>query len=48
MIALPVFGYNGHNSIGHRYGFISAGEVTSAAHAEGRLLRHVIAENSSG
>ena len=47
MIALPVFGYKSHISIDRRYGFIRAGEVTSAAHADGRMLRHVIAENSS-
>jgi len=43
MIALPVFGYK----IDRCYGFIRAGEVTSAADADGRMLRHVIAENSS-
>lgn len=47
MIALPVFGYKSHISIDRLYGFIRAGEVTSAAHADGRMLRHVIAENSS-
>lgn len=48
MIALPVFGYKSHISIDRRYGFIRASEVTSAAHADGRKLRHVIADNTSG
>lgn len=47
MIALPVFGYKNHISIDRRYWFIRAGEVISAAHADGRMLRHVIAENRS-
>lgn len=47
MIALPVFGYKSHISIDGRYGFIRAGKVTSAAHADGRMLRHVIGKNSS-
>lgn len=47
MIALPMFGYKSHISIDRRYGFIRAGEVTSAAHADVRMLRHAIAENNS-
>ena len=47
MIVLPVFGSKSHISIDRRYGFIRAGEVTSAAHADGCMLRHVIAKNSS-
>ena len=47
MIALPVFGYKSHISIDRRYGFIRAGEVNSAAHADGRMLRHVVTENTS-
>ncbi|WP_201450241.1 hypothetical protein [Sphingobium yanoikuyae] len=47
MIALPMFGYKSHISIDRPYGFIRASEVTLAAHADERMLRHVTAENSS-
>lgn len=43
MIALPVSAIKADR----RYGFIRAAEITSAAHADGRMLRHVIAENRS-
>jgi transposase, IS5 family len=36
-IATPVFGY-----IDRRFGFIRKGKVTSAAHSDGRQLRHVV------
>lgn len=42
MIALPVFGYKSHISIDRRYGFIRAAAVTSATHADGRMLPQVI------
>lgn len=42
LIALPVFGYKTHISIDRRFGFIRAAAVTSAAHADGRMLPHLI------
>jgi hypothetical protein len=44
---LPVFRYKSHISIDCRYGFIRAAAATSATHADGRMLRHVMADNSS-
>ncbi|MFC4291447.1 transposase [Sphingorhabdus arenilitoris] len=46
-IATPVFGYKSHISIDRRYGFIRKGAVTSAAHSDGRQLRHVIDTNNT-
>jgi IS5 family transposase len=46
-ITLQRFGYKSHISIDRPYGYMRAGEVTSAAYADGRMLRHVIAENTS-
>ena len=42
LIALPVFGYKTHISIDRRFGFIRAAAVTSASHADGRMLPHLI------
>ena len=42
LIALPVFGYKTHISIDRRFGFIRAAAVTSAAHADGRMLPPLI------
>lgn len=48
MIATPTFGYKSHISIDRRYGFIRECAVTSAAHADGRMLPHLISkENTS-
>ncbi len=42
-IATPVFGYKSHISIDGRFGFIrKEGRTTSAAHSDGRELRHVV------
>jgi len=41
-IATPVFGYKSHISFDRRFGFIPKGKVTSAAHSDGRELRHVV------
>lgn len=46
-IALPVFGYKSHISINRRYGFLRAGAVTLAAHADGRMLPQVIDRNNT-
>mgnify|MGYP001793632657 CR=1 FL=1 len=47
-IALPVFGYKSHISIDRRYGFIRESTVTSAADADGRMLKHLVTkENTS-
>jgi len=49
MIAVPVFGYKSHISIDRRFGFIRESAVTSAAAADGRLLRRLVTtENTSG
>ena len=49
MIAVPTFGYKSHISIDRRFGFIREAAVTSAAAADGRMLKRVIgAGNSSG
>ena len=49
MIAVPVFGYKSHISIDRRFGFIRAGAVTSASHADGRMLKRLVTtENTSG
>ena len=48
MIATPTFGYQSHISIDQRYGFIRECAVTSAAHADGRMLPHLVnKENTS-
>jgi len=48
MIATPTFGYKSHISIDRRYGFIRECTVTSAAHADGRMLSHLVSkENTS-
>ncbi|WP_223071584.1 hypothetical protein [Erythrobacter sp. SCSIO 43205] len=46
-IATPVFDYKSHISIDRRFGFIRKGKVTSAAHSDGRELRHVIDPNNT-
>lgn len=47
-IALPVFGYKSHIAIDRRFGFIRESAVTSAAHADGRMLpRLVTTDNTS-
>ncbi|MFC0218026.1 transposase [Pseudochelatococcus lubricantis] len=47
-IALPVFGYKSHIAIDRRFGFIREGAVTSAAHADGRMLPKLVnTENTS-
>ena len=48
MIATPVFGYKSHISIDRRFGFIRAAVVTSAAEAEGRVLRRVVTTDNTG
>jgi len=48
MIATPTFGYKSHISIDRRYGFIRECAVTSAAHADGRMLPDLVSkENTS-
>ena len=47
-IALPVFGYKSHIAIDRRFGFIRESAVTSASHADGRVLpRLVTTDNTS-
>lgn len=46
-IALPVFGYKSHISIDRRFGFIRGCTVTSAADADGRQLKHVVAKDNT-
>src|SRR5699024_5483933 len=47
-IALPVFGYKSHITIDRRFGFIRGCAATSAAEADGRMLRRLVSkENSS-
>jgi hypothetical protein len=41
-IAQPVFGYKTHIAIDRRYGFIRECAVTSAAEADGRMLRRLV------
>ncbi len=49
MIAVPVFGYKLHISIDRRFGFIRESAVTSASHADGRMLKRLVTtENTSG
>lgn len=47
-IARPVFGYKSHIAIDRRFGFIRESAVTSASHADGRMLpRLVTTDNTS-
>lgn len=48
MIATPVFGYEPRIGIDRRFGFIRAAAVTSAAEAEGRMLRHIVTTDDTG
>lgn len=48
MIATPVFGYKSHISIDRRFGFIRAAAVTSAAEADGRVLRRIVTTDNTG
>ena len=49
MIAVPVFGYKSHISIDRKFGFIRESAVTSASHADGRMLKRLVTtENTSG
>jgi transposase, IS5 family len=49
MIAVPVFGYKSHISIDRKFGFIRESAVTSASHADGRMLKQLVtAGNTSG
>jgi len=42
-------GYKSHISIDRRYGFIRGSAVTSASHADGRVLKRVVqADNTAG
>jgi len=46
-IALPVFGYKSHISIDRRFGFIRAGETTSASADDGRMLRKLTSKSNT-
>jgi len=47
-IALPVFGYKSYIAIDRHFGFIRESTVTSASHADGRMLpRLVTTDNTS-
>lgn len=46
-IAQPVFGYKSHISIDRRFGFIRGCAVTSASHADGRMLSSVISKENT-
>ena len=49
MIAVPVSGYKSHISIDRKFGFIRESAVTSASHADGRMLKRLVTtENTSG
>ena len=49
MIAVPVFGYKSHIAIDRRFGFIREAAATSAAEADGRVLRRIVTtDNTSG
>ncbi len=49
MIAVPAFGYKSHISIDRKFGFIRESAVTSASHADGRMLKRLVTtENTSG
>jgi IS5 family transposase len=46
-IALPVFGYKSHIAIDRRFGFIRESAVTSASHADGRMLPNLVAKDNT-
>jgi transposase, IS5 family len=48
MIAIPTFGYKSHIAIDRRYGFIRECATTSAARAEGKLLRQLVTTDNTG
>ena len=48
MIAVPVFGYKSHIAIDRRFGFIREAAVTSAAEADGRVLRRIVTTDNTG
>jgi len=49
MIAVPVFGYKSHIRIDRKFGFIRESAVTSASHADGRMLKRLVTtEDTSG
>jgi IS5 family transposase len=39
---VPVFGYKSHIGIDRRFGFIRESAVTSASHADGRMLKRLV------
>jgi IS5 family transposase len=47
-IALPTFGYKSHIAIDRRYGFIRESATTSAAHADGRMLKDLVTTDNTG
>jgi IS5 family transposase len=47
-IALPTFGCKSHIMIDHRYGVIRGSAVTSAAHADGKMLKDLVNTDKSG
>ena len=46
-LALPVFGYKSHIVIDRRYGFIRESAVTSAADADGRMLKRLVTTDNT-
>jgi transposase, IS5 family len=46
-IALPVFGYKSHIAIDRRFGFIRESAVTSASHADGRMLPKLVTTDNT-
>ncbi len=46
-IALPVFGYKSHIAIDRRFGFIRESAVTSASHADGRMLPGLVTTHNT-
>ena len=46
-IALPTFGYKSHIAIDRRYGFIRECAVTSAAHADGKMLKQLVTTDNT-
>ena len=46
-IVLPTFGYKSHIAIDRCYGFIREGAVTSAAHADGKMLKELVTNDNT-
>jgi transposase, IS5 family len=47
LIAVPTFGSKSHIAIDRRYGFIEESSVTSAAHADGKMLKQLVTTDNT-